>query len=120
MVRASGGRKSGLTPQSRAQRAACRIGGRFKLQRDVADFKVLVQFFFGPIQQGARIDIGRCCHQVRGERNVAGALNAALRIFLRVVQQSLQTHCPGAVNADPASLHLGAVAFIHRFSSDIT
>ena len=23
-----------------------------------------------------------------------GALNAALRIFLRVVQQSLQTHCP--------------------------
>ena len=39
-----------------------------------------------------------------------GALNAALRIFLRVVQQSLQTHCPGAVQCDPASLHLGAVA----------
>ena len=39
-----------------------------------------------------------------------GALNAALRTFLRVVQQSLQTHCPGAAKADPASLHLGAVA----------
>jgi len=49
-----------------------------------------------------------------------GALNAALRIFLRVVQQSLQTHCPGAAKVDPAHLHLGAVAFIHRFSSDIT
>jgi len=49
-----------------------------------------------------------------------GALNAALRIFLRVVQQSLQTHCPGVANADPAHLHLGAVTFIHRFGSDIT
>ncbi len=48
-----------------------------------------------------------------------GALNAALRIFLRVVQQSLQTHCPGAAKADPASLHLGAVAFIHRFGSSL-
>ena len=28
-----------------------------------------------------------------------GALNAALRIFLRVVQQSLQTHRPGAAKA---------------------
>jgi len=49
-----------------------------------------------------------------------GALDAALRIFLRVVQQSLQTHCPGAAQCDLSSLHLGAVAFIHRFSSDIT
>ena len=48
-----------------------------------------------------------------------GALNAALRIFLRVVQQSLQTHCPGAAQCDPASLHLGAVAFIHRFGSSL-
>jgi len=48
-----------------------------------------------------------------------GALNAALRIFLRVVQQSLQSHCPGAAKADPASLHLGAVAFIHRFGSSL-
>ena len=48
-----------------------------------------------------------------------GALNTALRIFLRVVQQSLQTHCPSATLADPASLHLGAVAFIHRFGSSL-
>ncbi len=48
-----------------------------------------------------------------------GALNAALRIFLRVVQQSLQAHCTGAAKADPASLHLGAVAFIHRFGSSL-
>ena len=48
-----------------------------------------------------------------------GALNAALRIFLRVVQHSLQTHCPGAALADPASLHLGAVAFIHRLGSSL-
>ena len=48
-----------------------------------------------------------------------GALNAALRIFLRVVQQSLQTHCPGAAQCDPANLHLGAVAFIHRFGSSL-
>ena len=49
-----------------------------------------------------------------------GALNAALRIFLRVVQQNLQAHCPSAAKADPTSLHLGSVAFIHRFGSDIT
>jgi len=49
-----------------------------------------------------------------------GALNATLRIFLRVVQQSLQAHCPSAAQCDSASLHLGAVAFIHRVSSDIT
>ncbi len=48
-----------------------------------------------------------------------GALNAALRIFLRVVQQSLLTHCPGAALADPASLHLRAVAFTHRFGSSL-
>jgi hypothetical protein len=48
-----------------------------------------------------------------------GALNAALRIFLRVVQQSLQSHCPRAAQCDSASLHLGAVAFIHRFGSSL-
>ncbi len=48
-----------------------------------------------------------------------GVLNATLRIFLRVVQQSLQAHCPGAAKGDPASLHLGAVAFIHRFGSSL-
>jgi len=47
------------------------------------------------------------------------ALNAALRIFFRVVQQSLQSHCPGAAKADPANLQLGAVAFIHRFGPSL-
>ena len=40
--------------------------------------------------------------------------------FLRVIAQSLQTHSPGAAHMDKAALHLGAVVFIHRFSSDIT
>ena len=39
-----------------------------------------------------------------------GALNAALRIFLREVRASLHAHCPGAAKIDPDSLHLGAVA----------
>ena len=47
-------------------------------------------------------------------------LNMVLRIFLRVIAQSLQTHSPGAWSVDKAALHIGAVAFIHRFSSDIT
>jgi hypothetical protein len=48
-----------------------------------------------------------------------GALNVALRIFLRLVQQSLQANCPCAATANPAQLHLGAVAFIHRFGSSL-
>ncbi len=36
------------------------------------------------------------------------ALNTALRIFLRVIQHSLHQHCPGAVQADGAALHIGA------------
>jgi hypothetical protein len=46
-------------------------------------------------------------------------LNMVLRIFLRVIVQSLQTHCPGAANVDKAALHIGAVAFIHRFGSSL-
>jgi len=46
-------------------------------------------------------------------------LNMVLRIFLRVIAQSLQDHCPGAVSADKAALHLGAIAFIHRFGSSL-
>jgi len=46
-------------------------------------------------------------------------LNMVLRIFLRIIAQSLQTHCPGAVNVDKAALHIGAVAFIHRFGSSL-
>jgi hypothetical protein len=48
-----------------------------------------------------------------------GAPNGVLRIYLRVVQQSLLAHCPGVARADPASLHLGAVACIHRFGSSL-
>ena len=47
-------------------------------------------------------------------------LNMVLRILLRVIAQSLQSNSSGAVNVDKATLHIGAVAFIHRFSSDIT
>jgi hypothetical protein len=46
-------------------------------------------------------------------------LNMVLRIFLRVIAQSLQTHCRGAANVDKAALHIGAVAFIHRFGSSL-
>ena len=47
-------------------------------------------------------------------------LNIVLRIFLRVIARSLQALSPSAANVDKAALHIGAVAFIHRFSSDIT
>ena len=46
-------------------------------------------------------------------------LSMVLRIFLRVIAQTLQTHSPGAANADKESLHIGAVAFIHRFGSSL-
>jgi hypothetical protein len=38
-------------------------------------------------------------------------LNMVLRIFLRVIAQTLQTHSPGAAQVDKAALHIGAVAF---------
>jgi hypothetical protein len=50
------------------------------------------------------------------------ALFLVLRIFLRVIAQSLQANCLGAANAanaDKANLHIGAVAFIHRFGSSL-
>lgn len=46
-------------------------------------------------------------------------LNMVLRIFLRVVAKSLQSHSPGAAHVDKAALHIGAVAFIHRFGSSL-
>jgi hypothetical protein len=39
------------------------------------------------------------------------------RIFLRVIAQTLQSNSPGATNVYKAALHIGAVAFIHRFGS---
>jgi hypothetical protein len=44
------------------------------------------------------------------------ALNTALRM---IIQHSLHQHCPGAAQADGAALHIGAVAFIHRFGSSL-
>jgi hypothetical protein len=38
-------------------------------------------------------------------------LNMVLRIFLRVIAQSLQSCSPGAAQLDKAALHIGAVAF---------
>lgn len=46
-------------------------------------------------------------------------LSMVLRIFLRVIAQTLQTHSPGAAHMDKAGLHIGAVAFIHRFGSSL-
>ena len=45
-------------------------------------------------------------------------LNMVLRIFLRVITQSLQDHCAGAAQVDNEALHIGAVAFIHQFESE--
>jgi hypothetical protein len=42
-------------------------------------------------------------------------LNMVLRIFLRVIAKSLQAHSTGAAPVDKAALHIGAIAFIHRF-----
>ncbi len=46
-------------------------------------------------------------------------LNMVLRIFLRVIAQSLLDHCAGAAQVDRAALHIGALAFIHRFGSSL-
>jgi Putative transposase len=57
-----------------------------------------------------------CNYFMQGD---AVVLNMVLRIFLRVIAQSLQAHSPGAANVDKAALHIGAVAFIHRFGSSL-
>jgi hypothetical protein len=46
-------------------------------------------------------------------------LNMVLRIFLRVIAQSLKSNNPGVTNVDKETLHIGAVAFIHRFGSSL-
>jgi hypothetical protein len=42
-----------------------------------------------------------------------------LRIFLRVIAQSLSANCPSAADVNKAAQHIGAVAFIHRFGSSL-
>ena len=46
-------------------------------------------------------------------------LNMVLRVFLRVIAQSLQSNSLGAGQVDKVALHIGAVAFIHRFGSSL-
>ena len=52
-------------------------------------------------------------------------LNMVLRIFLRVIAQSLQDRCAGAAQVDKAALHIDAIALanpqvhIHRFGSSL-
>jgi len=46
-------------------------------------------------------------------------LGMVLRIFLRVIAQTLQSNSPGAASTDKAALHIGAIAFIHRFGSSL-
>ncbi len=46
-------------------------------------------------------------------------LGMVLRIFLRVIAQTLQASSPGATNVNKAALHIGAVAFVHRFGSSL-
>lgn len=65
-----------------------------------------------------------CCSRPKRLRTFlqreGAALNSALRIFLRVIEHSLHRYCPGAAKLDKALVHIGAVAFIHRFSYDTT
>jgi hypothetical protein len=46
-------------------------------------------------------------------------LGMVLRIFLHVIAQTLHANSPGVANAGKAALHIGAVAFIHRFGSSL-
>ena len=46
-------------------------------------------------------------------------LGMVLRIFLRVIEQTLQAGSPGAAHVNKTALHIGAVAFIHRFGSSL-
>lgn len=46
-------------------------------------------------------------------------LNMLLRVFLRVIAQSLQSNSLGAAQVDKATLHIGTIAFIHRFGSSL-
>jgi hypothetical protein len=46
-------------------------------------------------------------------------LSMVLRIFLRVMAQSLQDQGPGAANEARTALHIGAIAFAHRFGSSL-
>lgn len=46
-------------------------------------------------------------------------LNMVVSIFWRVIEPTLQASSPRAAHVDMAVLHIGAVAFIHRFGSSL-
>ena len=46
-------------------------------------------------------------------------LGMVLRILLHVIAQTLQANSSDAAHANKAALHIGAVAFIHRFGSSL-
>lgn len=46
-------------------------------------------------------------------------LNMVLHIFMRVIAQSLKDHNPAAADEGRGALHIGAIAFIHRFGSSL-
>ena len=63
---------------------------------------------------------GKGDHRLRYFVQRDGAvLNRVLRIFLRAVAHSLAAHSPGAAKVNKAAVHIGAVAFIHRFGSSL-
>lgn len=57
--------------------------------------------------------------RMNARRRRATPIQMVLRIFLRTIAQNLPTHCPGAAQVDKTALHIGAVAFIHRFGSSL-
>jgi hypothetical protein len=63
-----------------------------------------------PVRQGVLCVPKRLCYLMQRDGSVP---NMVLRIFLRVIAQSLQSNSPGAAQVDKAALHIGAVAFIH-------
>jgi hypothetical protein len=69
-----------------------------------------------PVRQGVLCVPKRLCYLMQRDGSVP---NMVLRIFLRVIAQSLQSNSPGAAQVDKAALHIGAVAFIHRFGSNL-
>ena len=70
-----------------------------------------------PVRQGVLSVPKWLCYFMRRD---GAALKMVLRTSPRVIAQSLQTHITGAAQVDKAALHIGAVAFTQRFSSDIT
>lgn len=47
-------------------------------------------------------------------------LNIVLRIFLQVIAESLQRKSSGALSVGKVTLHISAVAIIHRYGFDKT